>query len=226
MAIGGEMKKNIGVLLSGSGHLDGAEIREAVLTLLSIEELAHNIIMFAPNVDQFHTINHLTGEEMNEKRNVLVESARIARGKIKDIKDVKAEDLDALLIPGGFGAAKNLSSFAFKGSQGEVIPSLKELILNLHAAKKPIGAVCIAPAILALVLGSKNVKITIGCDNGTKEELHKAGALHEDCGVREVSIDYENRIVTAPAYMYDDANLFDIYQGIRKCVHEVIGLIN
>ena len=135
----------VGVLLSGCGVFDGSEIHEAVLTLLTLDRAGAEIVCMAPNMDQAHVINHLTQEVMNEKRNVLVESARIARGEIKDLQEVQAPDIDALIIPGGFGAAKNLSDFAFKGTAATVHPEVERLLNDMVAAGKPVGAICIAP---------------------------------------------------------------------------------
>jgi len=220
------MSKNIAVILSGCGFLDGAEIRESVLTLLALDMEGVEYKIFAPNKDQHHVVNHLRGEESTgESRNTLVESARIARGKIQDINELNASDFDALVMPGGFGVAKNLCDFAFKGSAGQVDPKVLEIVKSFSENSKPIGAICIAPAMVALSLGEKNPKLTIGNDEATASEIEKLGAKHINCDANECIVDKERKIVTTPAYMYDDAKLNDILSGIHKTVKEVISLI-
>ena len=215
------MSKNIAVLLSGCGVFDGSEIHETVASLIALSKAGASVQCLAPNKKQHHVINHLTGEEMTETRNVLVEAARIARGAILDIKEAKVEDFDALFIPGGFGAAKNLSSFAFEGSSGSIDPSVRSLIQSFHQAGKPIGAVCIAPALLALALHKGS--LTIGSDQGTAEALEQLGARHQVCTVTEALIDHENKLVTAPAYM-EDAKIHEVAEGIEKAVLAVLEL--
>lgn len=220
------MSKNIAVILSGCGFLDGAEIRESVMTLLALDMEGANYKIFAPNKDQHHVIDHLRGEEVSgETRNVLVESARIARGEIQDITLLDAKDFDALLMPGGFGVAKNLCDFAFKGSTGSVDPQVLEKVKSFSDSSKPIGAICIAPAMMALSVGSSNPTLTIGNDEGTAAEIEKLGAKHQNCDANDCVVDSERKIVTTPAYMYGDAKLSDIFTGIHKTVKEVISLI-
>ena len=156
------MKKKVGVLLSGCGVFDGTEIHEAVLTLLFLDRKGIEIVCMAPDIKQAHVVNHLTQEEMKETRNVLLESARIARGEIKNLKDVKSADLDALIIPGGFGAAKNLSEFAFKGPGGAVNADVKRLLDEMLSDEKPIGAICIAPATVGMALKDRSPTLTVG----------------------------------------------------------------
>lgn len=216
--------KKIGVVLSGCGVYDGSEIHEAVITLLAIERQGCEAICMAPDVD-LSVINHLTSEETGEKRNVLVESARIARGRIRDIKDVKAAELDAIVFPGGFGAAKNLCNFALKGAAAAVNPEVSRLLKEMAAAKKPIGAVCIAPALIAAVLGEEySPSVTIGNDPGTAAEINKTGAEHRDCPVTECVIDRKNKLVTSPAYMLAK-RISEVNEGINNCVREVVKLI-
>lgn len=216
--------KKIGVVLSGCGVYDGSEIHEAVLTLLAIDRHGCTAICMAPNVD-LSVINHLTTLETGEKRNVLVESARIARGNIRDVKEVKAAELDAIIFPGGFGAAKNLCDFAMKGSAASVNPDVARLLKEMAAAKKPIGAVCIAPAFIAAVLGKEySPTLTIGNDAGTAAEIEKTGAKHQDCPVTEFVIDRKNKLVTSPAYMLA-TRISEAAEGIDKCVREVVKLI-
>jgi len=216
--------KKIGVVLSGCGVRDGSEIHEAVFTLLAIDQCGAEAVCMAPNAD-FPETNHLTMQETGAQRNALVESARIARGNIRDIKDVKATDLDAIILPGGFGAAKNLCDFAVKGAAASVNPEVARLLREVALAHKPIGAICIAPVVLAAVLGRELAPtITIGNDVGTAAEIEKAGAIHQDCPVTEFVVDRENKFVTTPAYMLAN-RISEAYEGITKCVKEVIGLI-
>ena len=217
----------VGVILSGSGVFDGSEIHEAVITLLTIERRGADYVCIAPDINQMHTIDHLTGNESEgEQRNVLVESARIARGDIKDIKDVSADEIDALIIPGGFGAAKNLCDFAVKGADCEVNPDVKELVLSMNKAGKPIGAMCIAPALLAKVFEGSDIKptLTIGTDKQTAEAIEKMGAIHNDCSVDDIIVDYDNRIVTTPAYMLAK-RISEAGTGIERLVEEVLAMI-
>jgi enhancing lycopene biosynthesis protein 2 len=191
--------KKIGVVLSGCGVYDGSEIHEAVLLLLAIDRQGCEAVCMAPNVD-FPVTNHLTRQETGEKRNVLVESGRIARGNIRDIKEVKAADLDAIIFPGGFGASKNLCDFAVKGASASVNPEVARLLKEMATAKKPIGAVCIAPALISAVLGKEySPTVTIGNDAGTAAEIEKTGAKHQECPVTEFVVDRKNKLVTSPA---------------------------
>lgn len=215
----------VGVLLSGCGVFDGAEIHEAVLTLLALDRAGAEIVCMAPNVEQAHVINHLTQEVTAETRNVLVESARIARGEIKDLKDVQAGDLDALIMPGGFGAAKNLSDFAFKGPQATVHPEVKRLLTDLAAAGKPIGAICIAPATLTKALADRKPEVTIGTDAGTASAIEAMGGRHKSCSVDMIHLDAGNKLVSTPAYMLGPG-IKEVAQGIEKLVARVVELAN
>lgn len=218
------MSKNIGVILSGCGFLDGAEIRESVLTLLALDRAGVNVTIMAPNKDQHHVVDHLKGQEGSGERNILEEAARIARGQIKSLEDVDPKSLDALIIPGGYGVAKNLCTFAFDGSKAKVALPVKEMIEKVHAQGKPIGAICIAPALMALLFGSKGIKLTIGNDKETAAEIEKTGAKHESKEVHEICIDEKLKVVSTPAYMYGDAKLDKIEQGISQCVNKVLEL--
>lgn len=215
------MTKKIGVLLSGCGVYDGAEIHEAVLTLLAIYENGCTAVVMAPDKEQMHVVNHLSGEPSSDKRNVLQEAARIARGDIKSVSNVDASSLDALLIPGGFGAAKNLCSFAVEGPECAVDESVKEMVLQVHEAKKPIGAMCIAPVLLAKIFEGKKKKLTIGNDAATAEAIEKLGHEHAECSVTDVVIDEVNKIVTTPAYMLAQ-NIAEANTGIQKLVKAII----
>jgi enhancing lycopene biosynthesis protein 2 len=218
------MKKRIGVVLSGCGVFDGSEIHEAVCILLAINRNGAESVCMAPDME-LSEINHLTGEETGAKRNVLIESARIARGKIQNIAEVKAADLDALIFPGGFGAAKNLCTFAFKGPEATIQPDVARLLKEMVAAKKPIGAICIAPALVAAALGKDYApKVTIGTDSGTASAINQTGSSHIDCPVTEFVVDRDNKIVSTPAYMLA-SNIAEAADGIEKAVKAVIDLI-
>lgn len=219
------MGKTIGVILSGCGVFDGTEVHESVLTLLALDRAGAEVVCMAPDIEQHHVIDHLTGEPAEEKRNVLRESARIARGEIKDIKEVSGEDLDALIMPGGFGAAKNLSDFAFSGPDAEVNTDLKKLILEMHKEKKPIGAICISPATLAKALYGKGILVTIGNDVSTAAAVEATGSRHQDCPVNDIVVDEENRLVTTPAYMLGPG-IKDVAQGIDKLVEKVLSMVS
>ncbi len=214
----------VGVILSGCGFQDGAEVHESVLTLLALDRAGAEAVCFAPDIDQAKVVNHITGQDADETRNVLVESARIARGEITDVKTADAADLDALILPGGLGAAMNLCDFAVKGPDAEVNEDVAGLVRAMHAAKKPIGAICIAPALIARVLGSDGgPTLTIGTDPGTASALEACGAGHQDCAVEDFVVDTEQRIVSTPAYMLGPT-IKHVAEGIERCVTEVIKL--
>ncbi|MBI2166988.1 MAG: isoprenoid biosynthesis glyoxalase ElbB [Candidatus Omnitrophica bacterium] len=214
----------IGVVLSGCGVMDGSEIHESVLTLLALSKAKAEAVCMAPNSDQLHVINHLTGVETQEKRNILVESARIARGKIRDIKEVQAGDVDALIFPGGYGAAKNLCTFAVDGTDCKVHPEVARLVREVHQAGKPIGAICIAPALVAKIFEGSGVGLTIGKDRSTADQLERLGSRHHECGVNEIWVDADHKIVTTPAYMLAQ-NVAEAWQGIEKLVNEILRLV-
>ena len=218
----------IGVVLSGCGVMDGSEIHEAVLTLLAIDKAGAEAVCMAPNSVQKDVINHLTQQKTNEKRNVLVESARIARGKIKDISQVKENDIDALIFPGGYGAAKNLCNFADKGADCIVCAEVARLVREVHRAEKPVGAICISPALMARIWQIEikaKPKLTIGTDKETTAQLQKMGAIHQDCTVRQTVVDKEQHLVTTPAYMLA-RSIKEAAEGIEKLVNEVIAMIH
>lgn len=215
------MAKRIGVLLSGCGVFDGAEIHEAVLTLLFLDRAGAEIVCMAPDTDQHHVVDHLCQEETGEGRNVLVESARIARGEIRPLDEVTADRLDALIIPGGFGAAKNLCDFAVRGAEAQAHPQVQALLRQMAAAGKPIGALCIAPALVACVLSDRKPRVTIGTDVGTAAAIEAMGGVHEACPVTDICVDADNRLVTTPAYMLGPG-IKDVAQGIEKLVAQVL----
>lgn len=214
----------IAVVLSGCGFLDGAEIRESVLALLSISRLGAEATIFAPDMNQYHVVNHLTGEETGEKRNIMVEAARIARGKVEPLDSLDAKNFDALVIPGGFGVAKNLSDLAFKGKEASVLPSFKRVIDQFIAQKKPVGAICIAPAVLVAAVGNSiHPTVTVGSDRDVAAAIEAMGGRHQNCATDVIAYDAENRIVSCSAYMRDDS-LARIAEGIEKCVTQVVEL--
>jgi enhancing lycopene biosynthesis protein 2 len=215
-------KQNFAVILSGCGHQDGAEIHESTLTLWAIHKHGADYHCFAPDIPQYHVLNHITGQEMNDNRNVLIESARIARGKISALTDFKAENFDALILPGGFGAAKNLSNFALAGAACQVESSVAEAIKDMHAAGKPIGALCIAPVLLANVL--QNIKLTVGQDPTTIASIQAMGATHENTGEGQIVVDTDNRIVTTPCYMLD-SRVDKIGEGADKLVAALLQMM-
>lgn len=228
------MSYKIGVLLSGNGVYDGSEIHESVFTLLAIDENRGEAVCMAPDVEQHHVVNHITGDEMAEKRNVMIEAARIARGAISNLAEVKADDLDALVIPGGFGAAKNLTKWAFSGPDGEINADVKRIINEFVAAKKPVVGLCMGPTVIAKALEQSGLKehLTVG----TTEEaspydisaisagMEKAGAVVEMKTVREITVDAENHIITAPCYMMD-ASITDVRGNIKQAVDQLFEML-
>lgn len=214
--------KKIAVILAGCGVYDGAEINEAVLTLLEILSQGATYQCMAPNIDQAHVINHLTGQEMNETRNVLVEAARIARGNILDVAAANPVDYDALIMPGGFGVAKNISTFAFKGAECSINEEVLTFAQGIHKAGRPIGLICIAPALAPLIFG-EGVITTIGVDAGTATEIEKMGGVHQRCTLKDIVVDHANKYVSTPAYMLAE-NPLQAHEGIRKLVTKVLEL--
>jgi len=215
-------RKKIGVLLSGCGVMDGSEIHEATLTLYFLDRNGAEIVCMAPNKEQLDVVNHVTGTAAMEKRNVMVEAGRIARGKISDVKTVKADEIDAIIIPGGFGAAKNLCTFAKDGTDCQVDPEVARLLGDLYRKKKPIGALCIAPALIARLFGSELApELTIGTDTATAAALEKMGAKHRKANVKEIVVDTQNRIVTTPCYMLAQS-IKEVGEGAEKLVAKIL----
>lgn len=215
------MKKKFAIVLAGCGVYDGAEIHEATMTMLAISRQGAEYQCFAPDIDQAHVVNHLTGKEMNEKRNVLVESARIARGNILPLADFKAVDFDAIVFPGGFGVAKNLCTFAFDGPECSVNEDARMAVGEMHKAHKPIGALCISPVLIARIIG--NVEVTIGNDQGTATAVESMGGKHMIATHGEVVVDSSNKIVTTPCYMLD-ANISQIADGAGNVIKTIMGM--
>ena len=213
----------VAVVLSGCGVYDGAELNEAVLSLLCLEQQGASYQCFAPDIEQMHVINHLTGEPAEgETRNVLVEAARIARGNVLDLGAARVEDFDALLVPGGFGAAKNLCNFAVAGAEMTIEDDFLALARGFHAAGKPIGLICIAPVMAAAITG-EGTRCTIGNDPDTAAAIAAMGGEHLECPVSEARVDSEKKMVTTPAYMLA-GSVSEAYSGIGECVREVLAL--
>lgn len=219
------MNRKVAVILSGCGVYDGSEIYESVITLLRLDQRGATVQCFAPNIEQMHVINHLTGDEMPESRNVLTESARLARGNIKALNELKAEDFDALIMPGGFGAAKNLSSFATQGAACTILPDVLSTAQAFAKAHKPVGMMCIAPTMAAQIFGP-GVICTLGHDDdpaaGASREM---GAEHQACEVTEIVEDPKHKLVTTPAYMLAQS-ISEAASGIYKLVDRVLELTN
>lgn len=224
----------IGVLLSGCGVYDGAEIQETVFALLAIEELGAEAVCLSVNKNQHHVINHLSGEEMPESRNMMVEAARIARGAVHDLSTFDVSNLDALVIPGGFGSAKNFTTWAFEGPNGSILPEIKELIQQCISDKKPIAALCVSPVIVALALNQSDLHatMTLGTDkekspyeiNAFSSGLSQAGVQVEMKTIREIAVDEKLKIVSAPCYMME-ASIVAIRNNISQAIKALIQLI-
>jgi len=218
------MKKKVGVVLSGCGVYDGSEIHEAVFTLLAVDRAGAEAVCMAPDME-LDEVNHLTGQPTGTKRSVLVESARIARGKIRNIKEVQSSDLDAVIFPGGYGAAKNLCNFAEKGADATIHPDVAKLLQQMAAEKKPICAICIAPALIAATLGKEYApQVTIGTDAGTAAAIGQTGSVHVECPVDEFIVDREHKIVSTPAYMLAE-NISQAADGIAKAVRATMEML-
>lgn len=217
----------IGLLLSGCGVYDGAEIQEAVLAMLAIKEAGHDYVCISVDKDQYHVINHINGDEMKESRNMLIESARIARGEVVEISNVAPADIDALVIPGGFGSAKNFTTWAFNGPDGEILPEVKLLLVNLVNIGKPICTLCVSPVVLAKALEGSSIQpsLTLGTTtasspydiDGFHAGIEKVGAKSEMKTINEINVDRNNRIVSAPCYMMD-ANILEIRNNIKSAI--------
>ena len=223
------MSKRVGVILSGCGVYDGTEIHEAVITLLALDRAGAEVVIMAPDRNQMHVINHQTGEVANgEVRSVMVESARIARGAVRDIATVKVDELDALVLPGGFGAAKNLCDFAVKGADCSVVPVVAEFIRGMHKAGKPVTAICIAPAVVMKALTEGGVKptLTIGtdADSATVKALESMGGRHEAHCVRGVAIDDDNKVLSTPAYMVAQS-ISEVADGIENVIDKLMKML-
>ena len=213
------MKKKIAIIIGGCGHRDGSEIHETTMTMLAVEEHGATYQMFAPNRNQYHVLNHLDGTEMHEQRNMLVEAARIARGNILPLEDFDVNQFDAVIFPGGFGVAKNFFNYAFKGMDCEVDEQIAHIIKSVHQARKPIGALCISPVLMAKILG--NITVTIGQDAKTARDIEQMGATNVNTSNGDVVTDKKNKIFSTPCYMLD-ANLVDIHEDAYNLVEAMM----
>ncbi len=217
--------KKIAVILCGSGFKDGSEIRESVGVLWALSQTPVSVQCFAPDAPQADVVNCLTNQPVpGETRNMLVESARIARGQVLPLSQLDPKAYDAVILPGGFGAAKNLCTFATQGASGSVRDDLGRILVSMHEMGKPIGAVCIAPAVVALALKGKGLELSVGEPGEAASELEKLGHKHVATRPNEAHVDTRNRVVTTPAYMFDDAPLHEIFTGIKKLVDEVVAM--
>ena len=218
------------VVISGAGHLDGAELRESIFTLLALDQKNITVDVFAPDKDQHHVINHLTGEEMDETRNILIEAARVTRGKVSNLDGLVSENYDALILPGGFGAAKNLSDFALNGAEAKLDKKMRKIIQSFHATQKPICALCISPVLVALALKEQctdenKLEITVGNDEETITKLENMGATHIKKSITDFHYDEKNKIITCPAYMYSTGKLSNIFDGINNAINALCDLL-
>lgn len=219
----GRQKKKVAVILSGCGMQDGAEIHESVMTLLHLDRHGAQVQCLAPDIPQYHVVNHLSGQVMpGETRNVLVESARIARGQVLDLARANPADYDALILPGGFGVAKNLSDLAFRGADCHVQPAVLRFAQAIHRAGKPIGLICIAPALAPRLLG-EGVRCTIGNEAETASAITAMGGVHVECPVQETCVDEARKLVTTPAYMLA-CRIGEAWEGIGKLVDRVLAM--
>jgi enhancing lycopene biosynthesis protein 2 len=217
------MALRVGVILSGCGVRDGSEIHEAVSVLVAIDRHGAVAVCMAPNKPQTEVVNHFTGEQEAHSRNVLYESARIARGKIRDVAQVRTEELDALVFPGGFGAVKNLCTYAAEGTRCGIDAHVTRLLTTMHQAGKPIGLACIAPVIAAAVFGKLGAapELTIGTDAATAAAINQMGGVHHEVGPVDVYVDPKNRLVTTPCYM-NDVGPWTVFQGADRMIDEVL----
>lgn len=225
----------VGILLSGSGVYDGSEIHETVFSLLAVSEHGGEALFMAPSVNQMHVVNHLSGEEMSETRNVLIESARIARGDIEDIVNITSADFDALIIPGGFGTAKNHTTWAVNGPNTEINSDVKRVILETINAEKPLVALCMAPTTVAKALEGSNFHsyLTVGTDKekspydikAISEGLNATGSKSKMCSIKEICIDEKLKIISAPCYMME-ASPLEVRDNIKKAVDAMVNLMN
>jgi len=213
--------KRVGVLLSGCGYLDGSEIHETVLTLLFLNRAGASVVCLAPSGDQRDVVNHQTADAVKERREIIAEAARISRGNVRDVDEVEPKDLDALILPGGYGAVKNLCDFSVAGTLCTVHSGVERLIKGLHNSKKPLGFICIAPVLAAKVLGSSRPELTIGHDEATATALEEIGARHIPCNVDHIVVDSVNKIVSTPAYMLGPG-ISEVASGIEKLVKQIL----
>ncbi len=218
------MSKKVAVLLGGCGHLDGSEIRESILTLLALDRCGVEAVCLAPDGAQKRVVHHGKGEAVSGTRHMVEESARIARGKIVILDPKTISQYDALVIPGGTGLAFSFFDYAEKGRNCTIREDVQQAILNMIKAKKPIGAICISPMIVARALKGSGIAVTLGSTPNVVEDMQAWGATFKECRVDECVADAAHKIVTTPAYMYGNAHIKDVATGIEKCVQAVVAL--
>lgn len=219
------MSKKIAVILCGSGYLDGSEIRESVAALWALDKCGAEVSLFAPDAPQTDVVNHLTeASQPGETRQILVESARIARSRVAPLSKLDPSLFDGIVLPGGYGVAKNLCTFATRGAQATVRADIQSILQSFHRSGKPMGAICIAPALLALALRDTPLELTLGQAGEAAQEIEKLGHKHIVCATREIHSDRKNRIISTPAYMDDNARLHEVFLGIEKLVTELLAL--
>ncbi len=216
------MGKNYAVILSGCGPKDGSEIHESVSALMAIGHYGGKYQIFAPDIVQKHVIDHITDKEMEQSRNVLIESARIARGNVLPLSKLEANDYDAVIFPGGFGAAKNLFTFAFDGLSFTILPAIKNIVLAFYNSNKAIGAMCISPILIAKILKDRNITITLGPNTPLCKEVEdKFGAIVKESSASDAVVDVKNKVVTTPCYMCNNATPIIILEGAMKMINGI-----
>ena len=218
----------VAVILSGCGYLDGSEVQEAVLTLLELDKAGCQVQCFAPDIQQENVVSHLDGQPSTfRERNVLEESARIARGDIVPLADAKEGDFDAVILPGGQGVIKNLCNFAFEGPKCAVDGEVERFIFDMYKVGKPIGAICLAPALVVRILGAEDIQVnvTMGRDKKMAQAIRDCGGVHTDCNADEIIIDAKHKVVSTPAYMYDATTIGKVSTGVAKLVKTVLGMV-
>lgn len=215
--------KKIAIVLSGCGNKDGSEITEVVSLIIAISKLNAEYKFFAPSIEIIPQ-SFIKNESSQTRRNILIESARIARGHIQDIKELNSNDFDALAFPGGSGAAEHLCNWSSMGANCEVLPTVKKAIIEFNSQKKPIAAICIAPVLLARALGLSNITLTVGNDKEIIVEILKTGVHHENCRAEDCVVDFKNKIITTPAYMFGEATPYEVFQGISKLALHLVGM--
>ena len=214
------------VILAGCGSFDGSEIHETTLGLLAIDEQGGSYDCYAPNQEQGRTLNFYTKEVVATKgqagnRNILEEGGRIARGNIKPISELNIADYDAIIFPGGMGTVYNWCDYAEKGVNCTVLPEIAQAMETAYLSGKWVGAMCIAPVIVAKVLGKYGVHITIGNDPQTASNVIQMGAIHEERTATQACIDKEHHIATTPCYMLAKS-IKEIYAGNTALIKGII----
>lgn len=222
--------KKCALILAGCGAKDGAEITESVSLMIAFDQAHFHVQAFAPNRSFHHVIDHAADQIVeSENRNMLVESARIARGNVLPLQELAEDDYDVICFAGGFGVAKNFCNFASEGKNAVLENDVKDILFRFIRAHKIVSALCISPILLALAakeLQLKDAKITLGDGSSEAAEIVQTwGITHEPKKVHEASIDKVNRFVTAPAYMDAQASPKDIFASATSLVKGVESLL-